>query len=224
MESQSPSMDGEAQATPEAHPPLPVGAEAKAEQPTEAVVVTESKRPAKAGGHLSFALNADKTRREFRGSIKTKGTIVSLEALRENRCVSSATEHEVRISCDLQEESFRARMVVHPSDAEVHFDLKLSDEEAVDSTRFYVGRYGLAFLPRTTLSTAQEFDLAYTSSGPNFQPGFDAGVFVWHNFPRTAQCGPQGPGGAPEDEPFQGQEVIDDEATKNALKELGYWK
>ncbi len=94
----------------------------------------------------------------------------------------------------------------------------------MDASHFYAGRFGVALLHETALRTADDYRLTRSQSAPNYQSGFDAGVYVWHDLAQNAERAGGTAGNAPEDEPFDGQETIQDEATRNVLKELGYWK
>ncbi len=70
-------------------------------------------------GYLYVALNADKQPRAFRGQIRTEGRFVKLDAFKENHCIEFADSRTIRIRCDLQSNSFRARMAVEPPDSPV---------------------------------------------------------------------------------------------------------
>ena len=173
-----------------------------------------------ASGHLYFVLSADRKSRRFEGRITTTGRFVSLDARVENRCVRQATDKAIDLDCLLESESFWGRLQVDPPQSPVFFDLSL-DDEPLGPQRFYVGRHGLALTGTTALADDGEWGLAFSRATPHFLAGHDAGIFAWHDV-RTLCPGGSESGDFMSDDGTDGPEQINDEATRQVLKDWGY--
>ena len=175
--------------------------------------------PTGAKGYVYLALNADRTSRSFAGEITTTGTVASVETQHGTDCFSHAGPARVGVNCTLEMDSALARVGLDPAPGALAFDVKMNGEP-LSPRNLYLGRFGLAYLDSSRLDVAA-YPLAYARSSPNFVPGFDPGVFVWHHLRAAA---PAGAALAPEEAAFEGQEQIQDEAARKILKNLGYWK
>ncbi len=174
--------------------------------------------PTSAKGFIYLALNADRSARSFSGEITTTGKVTSVETRSGSDCFSHSGPGKVGVHCTLEAESAMARLGLQDPPSALDFNVKMNGEP-LSSRNLYLGRFGLAFLDSAELDEAS-YSLAYTRSPPNFIPGFDPGIFVWHSLRTTAP----GSNAAPEDAAFEGKETIQDEAARKMLKNLGYWK
>lgn len=175
--------------------------------------------PTGAGAFIYLALNADRTARSFSGEISTTGRVTSVDTRSGSDCFSHTGPGKVDVHCTLESNSAMARLGIQSAPAPLDFDVQM-DGKPLSPRNLYLGRFGLAFLDSARLDEVS-YPLAYTRSPPNFVPGFDPGIFVWHSLRPTA---PHGHAAAPEEAAFEGQEKIQDEAARKMLKNLGYWK
>jgi len=164
-------------------------------------------------------LNHDRTPRHFRGRIHVDGRLVGADSLGANHCISAADPGGIDIDCTVDSSPFFLRLSVSDPDTPVRFDVQM-DGAPIPASHLYVGSSGLALLSAPTLADSYDWTLAYSSRPPHFVPGFDAGLFAWHD--RRPACGADSL--APEEADFEGQESINDGSTRTVLKELGYWK
>jgi arylsulfatase A-like enzyme len=182
-------------------------------------------------GYLYLALNHGGRERRFTGEVRTEGAFAALEVLGDPACIQEAGPHSIRLDCAVNEGPFRARVQVVPPLSPVVFDVTV-DGKPLSASYFYLGRYGLALAAEKRLADPETWALARSVSAPHFLPGFDPGIFVWHDM--SLPCGSAGaslagpPAAAASDEApaaedFEGEQ-IEDETTRNALKAEGYWK
>ncbi len=180
--------------------------------------------PAQAPTHLFLALNHDRAPRRFEGRVQVDGRLLGADSLGENRCIQAADPWGIDIDCTIDGAPAFLRLSVAQAQMPVTFDLRM-DGQPLPQANLYVGRSGLALLSAPSLSDSRDWNLAYSPRPPHFLAGFDAGLFAWHD--RRPGCGDASAassGTAPEEADFEGQESINDGATRTVLKELGYWK
>ena len=134
-------------------------------------------------------------------------------------CVSSATGGSLSVGCTVDGDPVFVRFRVTPPDSPVYFDVEM-DGRPLRASNLYLGPVGLAVSGDTAIEGPRELELAYSAGKPSFLPGFDPGVFVWHDMAAFAGCASRL--SARSDGDFDGPEQIHDSAAKKALQELGY--
>ncbi|MBM4356376.1 MAG: hypothetical protein FJ109_21715 [Deltaproteobacteria bacterium] len=147
------------------------------------------------------------------------GRLVGADSLGVNRCITAADPTGMDIECTVDAFPVFLRLSLADPQTLVRFDLQMDGTE-LSAANLYVGRSGLALLSAPALAGAGDWTLAYSAHPPHFLAGFDAGLFAWHDRKPTCGAGSL----APEEADFEGQEMINDGATRTVLKELGYWK
>jgi len=174
---------------------------------------------ARSAGWYYAAFNHARGAAVFGGSISTGGQFSEVEVRGPVPCVSSATGGSLSVGCTVDGDPVFVRFRVTPPDSPVYFDVEM-DGRPLRASNLYLGPVGLAVSGDTAIEGPRELELAYSAGKPSFLPGFDPGVFVWHDMAAFAGCASRL--SARSDGDFDGPEQIHDSAAKKALQELGY--